>query len=241
MALKLINILAFAIMILMNYLANALPLGGNTTGELSARYPNLFVPAGLTFSIWGVIYLLLLGFVILQFRPENRILANTTGWLFAASCLLNALWIVAWHYQRPGISLLIMILLLICLILINRNLISFETGISKAAFGIYLGWICIATIANATAWLVSVNWAGWGLSGELWATAMVIAGAAITVFVLASFKNPFTGLAVIWALAGIIIARSWPGHSPIIISAAISAVIIAVFSAMITARIFRGA
>jgi hypothetical protein len=133
-----------------------------------------------------------------------------------------------------------MIILLLSLILINRNLIPFDTGISKAAFGLYLGWICIAIIANVTAWLVSVNWTGWGLSGEFWATAMVLAGAAITLFVLGSFKNPFTGLAVIWALAGIVIARSWPGHSPIIVAAAISALAIAVFSAMITARIFRG-
>lgn len=240
MVLKLTNIIAFTVMILMNYLANAIPLGGNTTGELSARYPNLFVPAGLTFSIWGLIYLLLLGFVILQFRPDNRGLVSATGWLFAASCLLNALWIVAWHYQRPGISVFIMILLLLCLIMINRNLIPFNTGISKAAFGIYLGWICIATIANFTAWLVSVNWTGWGLSGEFWATVMVLAGAAITLPAVGSFKNPFTGLAVIWALAGIIIARSWPDHRVIILAAGISVVVVAVFSAIITARIYRG-
>jgi translocator protein len=65
---------AFAIMIFMNYLANALPLGGRTTGELSTQYPNLFVPAGITFSIWGLIYLLLLGFCVLQFMAQNKAL-----------------------------------------------------------------------------------------------------------------------------------------------------------------------
>jgi len=30
-----------------------------STGDLSDLYPNLFTPAGLTFSIWGLIYLAL--------------------------------------------------------------------------------------------------------------------------------------------------------------------------------------
>ena len=46
---KYINILLFAGMLVMNYLANALPLNNKTTGELSDSFPNLFVPAGLLF------------------------------------------------------------------------------------------------------------------------------------------------------------------------------------------------
>jgi hypothetical protein len=240
-ALKFINIITFAIMILMNYLANAIPLGGKTTGELSAQYPNLFVPAGITFSIWGIIYLLLLGFIILQFRTENKELVNSIGWLFAISCVLNSLWIVAWHYENPGLSMLIMIFLLLCLVLINHRIAAFTMGLSRAAFGIYLGWICIAAIANATALLVAINWTGWGLTDELWAMAMVLAGALITILLLITYRNPFTGLAVIWALAGIIIARSWPDHLLIIIAAAGSIIVIAIIAAIITVRGFNAA
>ena len=214
MSLKIINIVAFAIMILMNYLANALPLNGNTTGELSARYPNLFVPAGVTFSIWGVIYLLLLGFCIVQFISQYRQMTAAVSWLFALSCILNSLWIVAWHYEKPAISLVIMLLLLVTLVLINHRLIPFGRGIPGAAFGLYLGWICIATIANATALLVKVNWPAWGIPDESWAIIMVLAGTAITLFLLKSYRNPFTGIAVIWALAGIILAR-WPEYRSI--------------------------
>ncbi len=229
MALKLVNIIAFIIMIVLNYLANALPLGGKTTGELSAQYPNLFVPAGITFSIWGVIYLLLLGFIILQFRTENKAMVNTIGGLFAISCVLNSLWIAAWHYENPGLSMVIMILLLITLVLINFRLTPLAGGISKAAFGIYLGWICIATIANATALLVAVNWQGWGISDETWAVIMVLAGAAITALVLQKFRNPFTGLAVIWALAGIIIKRQ-SDYQSIVIAAIAAITVVAVFT-----------
>ena len=67
-SLQALNILAFLLVLVVNGLANALPLGGNTTGDISARYPNLFVPAGLTFSIWGVIYLALAAFILYQAR-----------------------------------------------------------------------------------------------------------------------------------------------------------------------------
>ena len=235
MAIKILNIAAFAIMVFMNYLANALPLGGRTTGELSAQYPNLFVPAGLTFSIWGIIYLLLLGFCLLQFMAQNRAMVNAIGWLFALSCILNALWIVAWHYELPGVSLIIMILLLATLVMINHRLIPFASGITKAAFGIYLGWICIAAIANTTALLVAINWQGWGIGEEAWAMIMVFAGAVITLLVLHNYRNPFTGLVVIWALTGIIIA-GWPGNRAIIIAAAISILALAIMSVLVTIR-----
>ena len=60
------NVLAFLAVIVVNYLAVTLPIGGMTTGALSDLYPNLFTPAGLTFSIWGLIYLMVFGFVIRQ-------------------------------------------------------------------------------------------------------------------------------------------------------------------------------
>ncbi len=235
MAIKIINIAAFAAMVLMNYLANALPLGGKTTGELSAQYPNLFVPAGITFSIWGVIYLLLLVFVLLQFRAENRAVINAIGLLFAATCILNALWIIAWHYEYLAVSLFIMLLLLSALVIINYRLTTSDSLVARAAFGIYLGWICIATIANVTALLVAVNWQGWGISEEVWAVIMVLAGALITALIIRNYRNPFTGLAVIWALTGIIIAR-WPGNKPILIVAGISIIAVAIISILVTFR-----
>ena len=114
-----INILFFAVMIVMNYLANALPLNGKTTGALSDAFPNLFVPAGLTFSIWGVIYLLLLVFCVTQFTSSNQAVISRIGWLFAVSCIFNALWIVAWHYDRLPLSVIIMLGMLVSLIWIN--------------------------------------------------------------------------------------------------------------------------
>ena len=207
MTLKTANLLAFIVMIMMNYLANALPLNGKTTGELSNQLPNLFTPAGLTFSIWGVIYLLLLGFVIQQMGRGQPGLNASIGWLFVASCLLNAGWILAWHYERLPLSMGIMTGLLVVLILINARLSGMPLSLTRAAFGIYLGWICIATIANATALLVSWQWGGWGLSQEFWALLMVVSGAVVSALAMQKLDNPFLGLAVAWALLGIVLKR----------------------------------
>lgn len=229
MLLRIINIIAFFMMVIMNYLANALPLNGKTTGQLSAQYPNLFVPAGITFSIWGAIYLMLLGFCLLQFRSAYKPQTEAIGWLFAASCLLNALWIVAWHYEQLPLSMLVMLALLGTLVIINQNITTAPVGYYKAAFGIYLGWICIATIANATALLVDYNWGGWGLSHVNWAIVMIAAGTAITLFAMTRVDNPYMALAVIWALTGIILKRQ-ADHQAIVIAALIGIMLLAMLA-----------
>ncbi len=230
---KIINLILFAVMVVMNYLANALPINGKTTGELSAQYENLFVPAGITFSIWGVIYLLLLIFCIIQFREENREIVGSIGIAFGITCLLNALWIVAWHYEQVPLSLLIMLGLLAALIFINYAIRDLAPGFTKAAFGIYLGWICIATIANVTALLVRYNWGGWGIPEEAWSIVMIAAGTAIIALTVFRMNNPFTGLAAIWAFTGIIIKRQHD-YTSIVIAAAIAILV----TAIVTAAVF---
>lgn len=226
---KYINLLLFAGMIVMNYLANALPLNNKTTGELSDSFPNLFVPAGITFSIWGIIYLLLSIYCVVQFTGSNQITISNISWFFAASCILNALWIVCWHYGKLPLSLLVMLGMLVSLIYINLLIWELPFGIIKAAFGIYLGWICIATIANVTALLVHYNWNGLGISHETWAIVMISAGALIAVITLYRLNNPFIGISVVWAFAGIIIKRQHDYRS-IVITATIGIIIVAVLT-----------
>ncbi len=224
---KIINVILFAFMVVMNYLANALPLNNKTTGQLSDEYPNLFVPTGLTFSIWGVIYLLLLVFCIIQFFSANKEIVNQIGWLFAISCLLNGLWIFAWHYQNLPVSLIIMLGLLVTLILINIQIKPFSQGLFKAAFGIYLGWICIATIANITALLVNFNWGTWGISEQVWTILVIAVGLVITSASIIRLNNPFLGLSVVWAFLGIALKRS-TDYKSIFITAIVAMVLSAV-------------
>jgi len=229
--LRYINLLFFAGMVVMNYLANALPINGRTTGELSDAYPNLFVPAGITFSIWGIIYLLIAAFCVVQFIGPSKEIALNISWLFALSCLFNGLWIVAWHYQKLPLSLLIMAGLLITLIYINLQLKDVDNNIVKAAFGVYLGWICIATIANVTALLVSFSWGGFGISEQAWAIIMIAIGTLIVSLTIMRINNPFIGLAVVWAFAGIMIKRS-DDYRAILIAAGIGLLIVGAVTIM---------
>jgi hypothetical protein len=214
-------------MIVMNYLANALPLNNKTTGELSDAFPNLFVPAGLTFSIWGVIYLLLIGYCIIQFTGSNQSVISDIGWLFGISCVLNALWILCWHYGLLPLSLLVMAGLLVTLIMINLRITNLPFGIIKASFGIYLGWICIATIANVTALLVNYGWNGFGISEEIWTIVMISAGTIIVVLTIYRLINPFVGLSVIWAFTGIILKRH-EDYRSIVITAAVAILVVTI-------------
>jgi hypothetical protein len=204
---KYLNLFLFLGMILVNYLANALPINGRTTGQLSDAYPNLFVPAGITFSIWGIIYMLLGVYCVGQFTAGIQVVYARTGWLFAITCILNAAWIICWHYEKLPLSLLTMVVLLITLIFINIQISGLPLRIMKASFGIYLGWICIATIANVTALLVHYNWNRFGISEETWTIIMILTGALIASVTLYRLRNPFIGLSVIWAFSGIIIKR----------------------------------
>ncbi len=221
--LQVLNFVFFIIMVVMNGLAISLPLKGKTTKELSDKYPNLFVPTGLTFSIWSVIYTLLLVFCIYQVRslfskkpePHLALILNSIGYLFILNATFNALWIVTWHYEILPLSIVIMLGILGTLIQINKNLKHVQPYISgglkfvvKASFGLYFGWICIATIANATAILVAYGIMPEGISGQSWACIMILIGSCIGFIATINVRNGYVGLAIIWALIGIIIARN---------------------------------
>ncbi len=226
---KYINILLFAGMLVMNYLANAMPLNNKTTGELSDSFPNLFVPAGLTFSIWGIIYILLLSYCVVQFTGSNKEVISEISWLFGISCILNGLWIVFWHYGRLPLSLIVMLGLLISLIYINLRIRELPSGLIKAAFGIYLGWICIATIANVTALLVNISWNAFNVPQATWTIIMIVVGALLIGLTVYRLKNPFIGLAVIWAFIGIAIKRQ-DDYKSIFITALVALLLVALIT-----------
>jgi len=209
---------SFSWMILFNYLANALPLNNYTTGAISALYPNLFVPAGFTFSIWGIIYLLLIGWMInaiiilrkqdilsFQWRHVRSVLN-----LFYTSCFLNGLWIFAWHYLQVGLSVMIMLFLLMNLIAIYSRMQTYQSAITGwariwlyHAFVVYLAWISVATVANTTALLIHIEWGGWGLDAQYWSCIMMLV-ALILGFLLGYKRTEAAFVFVLgWAFFGI--------------------------------------
>lgn len=220
MFLSVANLLGFIAVIVVNVLSTTIPLGGKTPGQLSDQYPNLFVPAGLTFAIWGIIYILLAIFVVYGIvfstrKPvQNDSFLEKVGILFFVTCLANLGWIFAWQYQILPLSLIVMIILLCTLILLYVRL---NVGNSRAStaekymvhlpMSVYLGWISIATIANVTALLVAYRWTRFGMSEQFWAVIMIIVGIALAALMLFYRNDIFYALVVCWALVGILLKR----------------------------------
>jgi hypothetical protein len=250
--LSILNLLGFLGTVIVNGLANALPINNKTTGELSDQYPNLFVPAGLTFSIWGLIYVLLAVFVIYQLimvikkDAQRSSFIEKIGPLFFIASLANIAWIFAWHYEMVPLSLVIMLLLLGCLIAIYLRLNIGKSAAPKTEkylvhlpFSIYLGWITIATIANVTALLVYINWNTFGLGEQFWVVTVIAVGIAIALSILFTRKDIFYCLVVDWALLGILIKRLSVDTVPaqgVIITAIVGLVVI---SAAIIIQLIR--
>lgn len=217
--LALINIFLFVLTIITNTLANTLPINGLKTGEISDRYPNLFVPAGFTFTIWGVIYLLLLVSIIQQSictfsKYKSKNISSSYQLLFGASLILNIAWIFAWHYLYVAISVMIMITLLRVLIALYKKSKKVAKNSTTRYFTIqapielYYGWIVIATIANITALLVETQWTGCPISEISWTIIMILCALTLTIAKLTINRAFIFAAVVIWAFIGIIAKRN---------------------------------
>lgn len=210
--------LLFLGVIAVNALANILPINGYNTGQIAAFYPNAFVPAGFTFSIWGVIYLLLLSYTIgytyytlkqEQF-PKAYAFIERINFYFLMTCVLNMTWILAWHYLQIELSVVIMILFLITLIqlFLKSNTMAValtrtQKFILQTPFIVYLGWISVATIANITALLVAYQWNALNIAPVYWSAIMILIAIVLAVLMLKKFKAIPFALVVAWALWGI--------------------------------------
>lgn len=229
-----LNILTTLLMITVNILANALPINGMNTGQLSALYPNEFVPAGFTFSIWLVIYIFITGACIYQLSgirdPHKRTSVQHMGLLFALTNILNAGWILAWHYRHVALSVVIMISLLLTLLTIHLRLPIPDSNKTiqnklwiQSTFSIYLGWIMTATVANITAWLVDLGWNGSPLTQQAWAIIMIIIAGLLALMMLFNRNNTLIALVAAWSIGGIIARqRAANGFNSIAMTGAIA-------------------
>jgi len=244
--------LTFLIMITVNALANAIPINGKSTGEISDYYANLFAPAGITFAIWGLIYILLAVFSIYFILKINQVpehlKENLTkiGLLFSVSSVANSIWIFAWHYEVIWLSLIVMFIILVCLIYINLNMRNFEYSVKenlliKLPFSVYFAWITVATIANVTTFLVSINWGQFSLSDEFWADVIILIGAIIAFTAILFYKSFSYGFVIIWAYSGILIKHlsksGFDGHYPSVVFSTFISIFLIVVAEIILLRI----
>lgn len=203
------NTLLFIAVIAVNLLANALPINGMNTGEVSRLYPSLFTPSGITFSIWSVIYLSLFAFVVYQWKINDRSYFVSLSKLFMLSCALNITWIFVWHNLLPAVSVIVMLLFLIVLIklflLVHQVSLKSrkEYFLIKLPFTLYLSWICVATIANIAAWLAGLNIIESVSTQTILTIVMMLVACALAIIIVLRFRDYAFPVVTIWALTGI--------------------------------------
>ncbi|WP_022953709.1 tryptophan-rich sensory protein [Leucothrix mucor] len=207
-------VIAFIFVIIINFLSNYLPLNGMTPKDVSDKYPSLFTPESFTFSIWGVIYLGLLGYVIYQALPGQRRseLLSRVSKLFMLSCAANIAWIFAWHFNFLWLSLLIMFAILGFLVLIYRNL-SYEPAtfgrwlFVNVPFSLYVAWIVVASIANLSVLQVAMGWENYGLDNLSWTLLKLALAGVVTAVVVTRRSDIAFGLVTAWAAYGIMVKQ----------------------------------
>lgn len=208
---RIIPVLSLIVVLTVNFLANYLPIGGRTTGEISSSYPSLFTPAGFTFSIWGLIYSFLIIYAAYQLLPRNkyRTYFDRINRHFVVNCAANSLWIICWHYELITLSLILMAVILTSLIGIYRHILpgkieSFRDRLFvKIPFSLYLGWITVATIANISVEQAVYEMDNWIMTKTVWVfVELALAGAVGTVMVI-RYRDPIFGGVVAWAAYGI--------------------------------------
>lgn len=235
-SLQILNIVAFLTVIVFNYYSNTGVINGETMATVSAEYQNLFTPAGYAFSIWGLIYLALAGFVIFQMvNPKGREQADKIGGWFVISSALNIAWIFAWLNHYIGLSVIIMMLLLVSLIMIifKTRMELEDAPLSIIAlvwwpFSFYSGWITVALIANIAAWLTAIGWEGFGISEVIWTIFMI--GAALAINLIITWTRNMREFALVGAWGLVAVGMANRGEYEILFYTAVIAAGILVLS-----------
>lgn len=205
-----INLVFLAVTLLINTLGALGLINGLTQKQVSDMYPTLITPSPTTFGIWGVIYsLLIISVIVMIIRKKDTYYQKATDHisvLFRISCIFNIAWMISFSYVLIELSVLFILGLVITLALICQRLLEIHENkrwLLPLTFGLYAGWLCIATVVNIASALVKLSWNRFGIADEVWAGIVLAAAVVLVIFVQSKNKNAALPLPVAWAYLGI--------------------------------------
>ena len=233
---RILTLASYIATLAVNGAANALPINGQRTADISDRYEVYVVPAGYVFGIWGVIYLGLGAFAVYQTVRGGDPVVDRLGWLPAITGLLNIAWLLCFHYGWFALSVMLMLALLATLIAIHRRLqeVPDTDRLARWAvripFSIYLGWISVAAVANVAQTLDALGFEPTLLPGA-WLASIVLAAVALVAgrFVI-RYDDATYGAVIVWAFAGIAIKEASTPIVPVVATlgaVAVAAIVVA--------------
>jgi hypothetical protein len=232
------NLLGLVIVVAVNALANIVPFNGQTTGEVLTKDPIHFQPAGWTFSIWSLIYLLLALFVVYSFLPPGRATRRVTrvAPAFLVANAANVAWIVLWHWEQWAGTLVAMVVLVAALGVVYLGLRRGHGGRIQpptaerlmvwTPFSVYLGWVTVALLANVAVWLDRTGRELWGMDPRWTAVTLAFAAVLATAVMAIWERDPAYALAVGWGLLGIAVEQ-WDRSKLVSGMAALAVVLVA--------------
>ena len=240
---QLVTVVTFLVTVTVNAAANALPINGQLTAEISDRFSVFVIPAGYVFAIWGVIYLLLGAFTVWQALPRNRADATlrSIGYLPAISGVLNATWVLLFQYELFALTVPVMIALLVTLIAIHLRLWEHRDAmhgtrfwVVRVPFSVYLGWITVATIANIAQAGNALGISASTPASPYLAAGVLLVGLAIAARFVYRFRDAAYGLVIVWAYVGIIVKEQ--DTAVVALAAGVGALIVALLVLRALAR-----
>ncbi len=218
--LAILNLASVVLVIVINYVSQAIRINETTIGEVSNKYFNLFTPASYAFAIWGLIFMALIAYGIYQVRmaffsdkPSDFI--EKTGYWLILTNLLNCVWVFVFAYEYTGLSVLVMLAILFSLLQVIRNTNMDNASVSRSTIvfgwlpiGIYSGWIAVATIANVAAYLSKLNWDGAFFSEQQWTVIMMAIATLVNIFMVWKRNMREFAFVGIWALFAIYVRHT---------------------------------
>lgn len=236
-----LNTLTLLATLLVNYLYGSGTMDAPSVGAVSDRYPTLITPAGYAFSIWGLIYIMLIAFTAYQWyswskkRPEESV--RPAGIWFSLANIFNGLWIFAWVNEALALSVIIILLLLFSLLqlVIRLRLEVWDAPLRIILFVwwpvcIYTGWVVVATVTNISVYLASLGWEGAPLSANLWAILVIAVAMAVYLFLTYARNMREAALVGVWGLSAIAY-KQWGEQEAVALAALLAAAVLFLYAA----------
>jgi hypothetical protein len=205
-----LNLFGYLVNVLVTFAASGI-FGFPDNAELSEKYHTLVTPSGITFAIWGIIFLSQGIFTILQMLPKycDTVLVQegVSYWYFVA-CIFQSMWTFAFGYEVLWLSVIFMGGILASLFQIVKTQSRIESDLAdfwllKFPFSIHAGWIAAAFAVNVN---VLVFAAGAPAKVQVtWAVLSLLYFILVAAYDLA-FTSPFdftVSLVLLWASIGI--------------------------------------
>ncbi|MCL3862760.1 tryptophan-rich sensory protein [Actinotalea sp. K2] len=204
-------------------------------------------PGSPAFSIWSVIYTGLVAYAIWQALPARRAdpRQRSIGWWVLASMVLNAAWIGVVQADLLPLSVAVIVALVAVLSLVLVRLLAHpprgrvEAVVVDGTLGLYLGWVCVATVANVAAVLAAAGVTDLGLGPDAW-SVVALALAAVVGVALAVYSGGrlAIGAAIVWGLTWVAVARTTGDllSTPAAVAAGVGAAVVAVVTVTVRLR-----